>query len=226
MNIFERVGRWLTPYKYAFDKEEYHQVEKSSRRAKLSSNKKQEKDMPVMKQEELSDFLERGEIGVSIVNIKEIMDEKSALERLLHSSSHNGYFIHTEEHHQLAIRFRKGSAWNYYERSNKRRVKLKPLIEYKEKGLSDKTHLIPVGFHGSENDERLLIDFDSTLNRKHLKKFEDYIAKINEKSDVLWFINIVRQQDDTMIWNASVWNEHGDVIKRESFHDKNKVRWR
>lgn len=230
MNIFERIGRWLTPYKYAFEEEEYHEKSKvnknkdSKKIQKVSKNKRPSLDEA--SQKELSDLLSRGEIGVKIVNINKIMTIETALERLQFSGSHNGYFIHTDTHHQLAIRFEKGSTWKYYERSNKRRSKLRPLIEYKSKGNSDKTHLIPVGFHGSENDERLLIDFDSTINRTQLRKFEEYIGDVNAREDILWFIDIQRQLDDSVVWNAIVWNNSGNVIKQASFHDRSKFMWR
>lgn len=228
MNIFERLGRWLTPYKYAFDEIEIkvpeEQSKKVNRKKKIKKNARPTLDETAQK--ELSDLLNRGEIGVNIVNINEVMTNETALERLIFSGSHNGYFIHTDSHHQLAIKFEKGSTWKYYERSNKRRSKLRPLIEYKEKGKSDKTHLIPVGFHGSENDERLLIDFDSTINRTELRKFEEYIGDVNAKEDVLWFIDIKRQCDESVIWDATVWDILGNVIKQASFHDKNQFRWR
>lgn len=228
MNIFERIGRWLTPYKYAFedkDMVEYKVPKKATvaRRERLKT-KRQEIDEEAKK--ELSDFLERGEIGIKVVDINNIMSKEDAYIRLKSSDSHIGYFIHTDNHHQLAVRFEENSAWKYYERSNKRRVKLRPLIEYTKKGSSDRTHLIPIGFHGSENDECLLIDFNSTINRQNLKKFEEYVSGVNEKSEVLWFIDIVRQNDDSVIWNAVVWDEDGRIIIEDQFHDKNKFRWR
>lgn len=225
MNVFEKIGRWLTPYKYTFDEVvEIETKEKNRKKRKVVKNRR-----PILaekEQKELSDLLERGEIGIDVILINQEMTKEAALDRLMKSATHNAYFIHTEKHHQLAVKFEKGSAWRFYERSNNRRAKLKPLVQYREKGKSDKTHLIPIGFHGSENDERLLVDFDSKINRYDLKKFEEYISNANATDEVLWFVDIVRQDDETVVWKACVWDNQGHVIKEQEFHDKNKFIWR
>ena len=41
----------------------------------------------------------------------------------------------------------------------------------------------------------------------------------------MWFVDIVKQSDDTAIWNMVVWDEECNIISQKSFHDKNKFSW-
>ena len=96
-----------------------------------------------------TEFLKTGAISVDLVTINSVMTEERALNRLINSDSSVVYYCHESGHHQIAVKFDKGSAWKYHERNESKRKRLKPIIEHKKSGLGDKTHLIPVGFHGS-----------------------------------------------------------------------------
>lgn len=153
------------------------------------------------------------------------MTEKDALNRLNISQSEIAYYCHEDNHHQIAVKFNKGSAWKYHARNESKRKQLKPIIEHRKKGKGDKTHLIPVGFHGSENDERLLVRFDSKINKGALKKAEEYISNINMKEPILWFVDIEKQDDETAIWYMTVWDDKHNILIQQSFHDYNKFIW-
>ncbi|MDN8777075.1 hypothetical protein Q0M62_15170, partial [Staphylococcus aureus] len=68
MNVFEKIGRWLTPYKYTFDEVvEIETKEKKRKKRKVVKNRR-----PILaenEQNELSDLLERGEIGIDVILI-------------------------------------------------------------------------------------------------------------------------------------------------------------
>ncbi|MFG0934784.1 hypothetical protein ACF91D_29435, partial [Staphylococcus sp. 231237_7MaSpsaltlick] len=86
-------------------------------------------------------------------------------------------------------------------------------------------HMVPIGYHGSEDDARLLVGFSKKINKGELKKFENYIANINNKEEILWFINIEKQNDNTAKWHATVWDKNNNIISEESFHDKSQFVW-
>lgn len=85
--------------------------------------------------------------------------------------------------------------------------------------------MIPIGFHGSENDERLLVGFHGKINKGKLKTLEEYVTNVNSNEPILWFVDIRRQPDQTAIWNATIWDEEHNLIADESFHDKSKFVW-
>ncbi|WP_394524211.1 hypothetical protein ACF0HT_13530 (plasmid) [Staphylococcus xylosus] len=219
------IDKWIRPYAYIHE----GKIEKATVKSKPKKvNNKGKKKRPVLTPEEekaKKEFLKTGAIGVDLVTINGVMTENKALERLSNSASSVAYYCHESGHHQIAVKFDKGSAWKYHERNEGKRKKLKPIIEHQKRGLGDKTHLIPIGFHGSENDERLLVRFDSKINRGKLKKSEEYVSKINIDEPILWFVDIVKQDDKTAIWYMTVWRENGDIILQKSFHDKNKFIW-
>lgn len=90
----------------------------------------------------------------------------------------------------------------------------------------DRTHVIPIGYHGSENDNRLLVGFNSKLNRKDLRDFEIKVSKLNDEMTILWFVSIDRQPDDSAIWYATIWDEKGNILMEDQFHDKDKFVWK
>lgn len=219
------IDKWLRPYAYIHEtKTEKKPVEKDTGKVAIKGKNKK----PILTPEEEKakrEFLKTGAIGVELVTINEVMTEEKALKRLNNSASSIAYYCHELDHHQIAVKFDKGSAWKYHERNDSKRKKLKPIIEHKKRGFGDKTHLIPVGFHGSENDERLLVRFDSKINKGELRKAEEYVSKINADETILWFVDIIKQEDETAIWYMTVWRNNGSIVIKKSFHDKNKFRW-
>lgn len=254
MNIFERIGRWLTPYKYAFDEEKPEPINYKERKAlkekeKLKPKEKGERKVLVFKpkgvpvptapkpeikqptvvtkkpkQEDL-DHISTGALGVEIVELQESMDTDDALFRMKFSDSHIAYYFHDTSHHQIAIRFEQGSRWRFYERDDVKRKQLKPLLYPKSNKPFDRTHVIPIGYHGSENDNRLLVGFNSEINRIDLNNFETLVGIMNDSQDILWFVDIERQDDGSAIWKAYVWDEHGEILTQDTFHDTDEFVW-
>lgn len=219
------IDKWIRPHAYVHEgKIEKAPVKSKSSKVEVKGKKKRPK-LTLEEEKAKKEFLKTGAIGVDLVTINEVLTEEKALDRLNSSASSIAYYCHELGHHQIAVKFDEGSAWKYHERNEGKRKRLKPIIEHKKQGFGDKTHLIPVGFHGSENDERLLIRFDSKINKGKLKKAEEYVSKINIDEPILWFVDIVKQADETAIWNMTVWREDKNIILQKSFHDKNKFRW-
>lgn len=225
MSIFEKIERWLHPYRYAFEEEEVKEFTTKKKRAKQNFKGKIKPKMSEQDEKAKKEFLSRGEIGIEIVTVSKQLNKTDALKTLDRSDYSIGYFHHDSDSHQLAVKFNTNSGWLYHERNEGKRKKLQPLVYMKNKKLEDKTHMIPIGFHGSENDERLLVGFHGKINKGSLKTLEEYVTNVNSKEPILWFVDIRRQADQTAIWNATVWDEEHNLIADESFHDKSQFVW-
>lgn len=204
--FIEKILRWLTPYKYLDDPIE--SAPEGKKRNKLSAK----------------EHLERGLLGVEVITINGEMGSEEAKERLLTAEADRAYYVHTGKRHQLAVKFLPRSSKRYQYRSNKHRRELKPVI-YPNVKVFDRTHIVPIGYHGSESDNRLLVGFDSTINRKHLNNFEAQVAKINNRKTILWFVDIEKKPDESAVWKAYVWDESGNLLKSGKWHDKSKFLW-
>lgn len=165
-------------------------------------------------------------LGLEMVDLSSDLDNKKALAMLQASEPRVTFYWHDDTQHQIAVKFDKnGIKEEYKPRSNKERRQLEPLIKPYRIENTDRTHVIPIGYHGSENDQRLLIRFDSHINQVKLKNFEEQASKINKKQPILWFVDIQKQDNDSVKWYASVWDEQGKVILQKMFHDKRKFKW-
>ncbi|MEB6038017.1 hypothetical protein [Staphylococcus pseudoxylosus] len=208
INVLEYIDNWFRPEKY-----------KNRKKVKLVKKSKSDK-------KEGKEILKRGKIGIELIDMPNALDTKEVAKQLMQSNSHIGYFFHDSYCHQLAVKFEANSSKRFQVRNGSKRKQLEPLLEPEKKEVQDATHLIPVGYHGSENDRRLLVGFDRKINRKYLKNFEDEIKEINKTKEILWFVNIIKQKDNTVKWYAYIWDNKGNVIKQKMFHDKNKFKWK
>ncbi|NMK53969.1 hypothetical protein [Staphylococcus capitis] len=167
------------------------------------------------------------QLGLHMVDIESPLSNKLAFDLMKEAESQSAFYWHDETSHQVAVKFEKGSLKKEYGiRDDVERKKLKPLIHPLQKENVDRTHVIPIGYHGSESDKRLLVGFSSKLNRKDMKNFEDKVAEKNKSKTVLWFVDIRKQADTSVKWFATVWSENGDTLFEKVFHDKRKFEWK
>lgn len=90
-------------------------------------------------------------------------------------------------------------------RSNEDRQKLEPMIRVTDRQF-DRTHLIPFGYHGSENDNRLLVGWDGNQNKNELNRFEKKVReKINSKMPIYWLTQINKIKGGLQ-WHYRVWD--------------------
>ena len=219
INILRAIHKWLEPYKYDNEVEEpikHRSTEK--KHVKVRKLTKADK-----KPTEL-DAVKRGELGVQIITLNNALDSDIAFQRLDKSKSHIAYYYHSQDKHQIAVRFEAGSGFRFYKRNDLKRKSFKPLI-YPMYQTYDKTHLIPVGFHGSENDSRLLVGWSSKLNRGSIKRHEDKVIHINKDHTVYWYVDIERKGKKGAFWTSTVWFEDGTVADKRKFYDKSQFHW-
>lgn len=165
-------------------------------------------------------------LGIEMIDMSAEMDNDQALDMLSQSDAGVGFYWHDLNSHQVAIKFEKNSIKNEHKlRDNVARRQLKPLLYPKQEDHFDRTHVIPIGYHGSENDKRLLVGFNSKINQVYLKNFEDKVSVMNKDHAILWFVDIKRQKDKSAKWNTIVWNEKGEKLIERTFHDKHEFVW-
>lgn len=218
MNIFRAINKWIAPYKYD---NEVVQVkkERTNKKKKIKVSKITKADK---KPTEL-DAVNRGELGIKIINLKSPINDESAFQKLDNSASHIAYYYHSKDKHQIAVRFEPRSGFRYYKRNDIKRKNMKVLIEAKNKP-TDKTHLIPIGFHGSDSDPRLLIGWSRTLNRGSIKNHEERVTIANKDHTIYWFVNVEKHKGGAY-WTSTVWFEDGDLFERKKFNDKDEFYW-
>ena len=69
----------------------------------------------------------------------------------------------------------------------------------------DRTHLIPFGYHGIENNSALVIGWSSSQNRNELRNFEIEMNKENKTRDLVWFTYVTRKPEFG-IWTYRVYD--------------------
>ncbi|EGQ3127494.1 hypothetical protein H2494_002354 [Staphylococcus pseudintermedius] len=219
MGIIKAIHKWLEPYKY--DNEEEQPVKQRTDR------KKQVKVSKITKQDKKPtelDAVNMGELGVKIITLNSEMNPDTAFEKMDKSASHIAYYHHSSTKHQIAARFEPKSGFRYYKRNDIKRKNFKPMI-YNKYSASDKTHLIPVGFHGSENDPRLLIGWSRKLNRGGIKRHEEKVININKEYSIYWFVDVEKMTNGGAKWTSTVWFEDGSIVDKKEFYDNDKYHW-
>lgn len=168
----------------------------------------------------------RPKLGLEMVDMNSPLSTKEAYKLIKDTKARITYYYHDSDYHQIAVKFEPRSIKDEYKtRDDAERKKLKPLLFPKQNVPFDRTHVIPVGYHGSESDKRLLVGFNSEINQNELKDFEIRVANINKSKTILWFVSIEKQLDGSALWNATVWSESGTVLKQAKFHDKKEFVW-
>lgn len=134
------------------------------------------------------------------------------------------WYYHDGKKHQIFAYLPAGSAFmNDKKRSSKDRKKLKPLIYPLDCGRFDRTHILPIGYHSSENDPRLVIGWDSDQNRNELNKFEQ--RNKARKEDIYWLTSI-EKTDFGARWTYKIYSvKTSNLIDSLSLTMKGKFKW-
>lgn len=137
--------------------------------------------------------------------------------------------FHNKEHHTLLAHLEPGSGFRSKERSNKDRKKTKLCIRPTnfKAGEIHRTHMLPIGYHGSENDERLVVGWSGNSNTGIFNEFEQKMKQINNHQPVYWLTDIrLLPNNQGAQWTYIVLNENlkplgtlQDTIKSEFIWD-------
>lgn len=98
--------------------------------------------------------------------------------------------FHNGQYHQLYACLAPQSGFAFKERSNEARRQTKLHIGPKDnkRGRVHRTHMLPIGYHGSENDERLVIGWLGNDNVGPFNEFEQRMKKL--PVEILWLTSI------------------------------------
>lgn len=100
------------------------------------------------------------------------------------------WYYHDSTYHQIIAHVGSGGRSKFKERSSEERALLKPLLYPKENKAFDRTHMIPFGYVGTENDPRIVIGWSSIHNQNELNDFE--IRQSNRQEDIYWYTGIIK----------------------------------
>lgn len=119
-------------------------------------------------------------------------DPCANLRALTHVPKRREVYYYRDPHvHSTLAHLPQKSAFLFSGRSDAKRKTLRPKII--PQGVRfDRTHIIPFGYHGSENDPRLVVGWDSAQNQGIMKRYEEHINALNRKRPVLWACTITR----------------------------------
>lgn len=144
---------------------------------------------------------------IEAVDVTKRMSEPSEMTNLPDLNSMWCY--HDESVHQIFGHFAPKSGYTHKVRDGVARKKLKPLIYPIDVGVFDRTHLIPIGFHGSESDNRLLVGWDSATNQGPFNSFEK--RQKSRDIPIYWWTQIERTPTGAL-WSYKIYNAQTDEL--------------
>lgn len=124
-----------------------------------------------------------------------IVDYPKPLDKVAQFKSKPGlnriWCYHDATRHQVAAHLGPGMGYKFRERDDAARKTLKPSVfPIDHAGPFDRTHLIPIGYHGSESDHRLLIGWSPEANRGPFNDFEQ--VQKARKYPILWVVSVIK----------------------------------
>lgn len=213
-SIIHGIDKWLNPYKYYYDEEELGDL--------LSRPSLKDELKDITPQE----MVEQGILGVRIEEVNHVLTTDEIVDQVVGLDYDHLLYVHTDGRHQLAGIFEKESYGRYQHRDDKVRKTLKPLLFPKSDGPFDRTHVIPIGYHGSENDSRLVIGWNKEHNRKDIRDFESQVRDLNDGRSIIWFADIQLNEDQTATWNAYIYDRNGKELLTDSWTDYDQFVWK
>lgn len=120
---------------------------------------------------------------------------------------------HNSHLHQIWCHLAPGTGFRYTseQRSNEERrltnLCIRPVL--KVKGAVHRTHMLPFGYHGLENDERLVIGWSGEANIGPFNEFEQKIKKLKEP--IYWMCSVERMKYGAR-WRYIIFNEQMKMI--------------
>jgi hypothetical protein len=196
MSLYTRIRKWFQPY--------WSPIEKPKKIKKKKETKPKKADKPKQSSEakQLQDKQSKNQL------IMPVIEAPRSLENVINSRNkprvNRIWYYHDQNVHQIFAHLAPLSGYTVTTRDDEARKKLKPLIYpiHINKPF-DRTHVLPIGFHGSENDPRLVIGWDSDQNRHELAEFEQKNKK--HPFSIYWFTEI-RKTDYGAVWKYVIYS--------------------
>lgn len=133
------------------------------------------------------------------------------------------WYYHDENRHQIFCHLDTGSGFVHKGRDDSARKKLKPLLYPRQDAPFDRTHVLPIGYHGSENDNRLVVGWDSSQNRNELNYFEQKAKKIKEP---IYWLTDIRKTPTGATWTYRIYSVNtGHVLQEITLEMNTRFQW-
>ena len=113
------------------------------------------------------------------------------------------WYYHSKVWHMVLAKLepKQGYRFESKHRSNTKRKGLKPYIYPIQKQPYDRTHLIPFGYHGNEDDSRLLVGWNSKQNQQDLNHFE---LKQKKRPYAIYWLCAIKRLENGAQWNYRI----------------------
>lgn len=189
-----RVRHWLQPY-YPLEKETAHEPTAAAKNKKYVPH---------------------------VIDVHQPLSNVKGLRTL--PSPGDIWCYHDANQHTVLANLPAGTSKTYRNRNNEARKQLQPLIKPIEHGMYDRTHLIPFGYHGSENDPRLLVGWDRGANQKQFNRFE---MKQKRRQQNIYWLTVITRQPWGLRWEYKIFDANTRKKIDQMRHDfKTKYMWR
>lgn len=214
--IYAKIRLWIQPYwrpKYDIFADENKVKDKPEK--KLKKKKK-------IKEKHWTEYLEGTQKYDTYCKVVTYPEEIKPFEMGVQPAYDNIWCFHSHELHQVYGHFKPGAGFRFKKRSDKKRKQLKPLIFPIQNKPFDRTHLIPIGYHNSENDRRLLVGWDSKHNRGPFNTFEQ--NQKQRKIPIYWFTQI-KKSPAGAVWTYRIYTEDGKILDQLEIEMIGKFIW-
>lgn len=136
-----------------------------------------------------------------------VLDYRNPLDNAINFKNKPGpnrvWCYHDSKRHHLFAHLLPQSGEQFRERDNQKRRKLEPMLYPTDVGVYDRTHVLPIGYHGSERDRRLLVGWDSVANRGIFETFE---RKHKQSSKPVYWLTAIERTPDGATWLYRVYD--------------------
>ncbi len=207
--IYAKIRLWIQPYwkpKYVIVDQK---KDKSKHKQKDEVNKDKISKKP--KEKHWTEYLSASQNYDTYCKVVTYPEPIKPFKMKSQPNYDNIWCYHDREMHQVYGHFKKGAGYRYKKRNDKKRKQLKPLIFPMQNKAFDRTHLIPIGYHNSENDKRLLVGWDSKQNRGPFNDFEQKQKK--RRVPIYWYTEITKTKVGA-IWKYEIYSENGEILDR------------
>ena len=121
---------------------------------------------------------------------------------------------HDETCQQMIAHVPKNGRHADFVRDKEKRATLEPTFKTtkntrKDEAVYDRTHMIPFGYIGTENDYRLVVPFSAKLNRGEIAAFENKISNMNQSC---YWCTFIEKKDWGARWISKVFDEDGNLL--------------
>lgn len=211
--IYARIRLWIQPYwvpKYELeDKPRKKKKKKKGKQPQAPQKKKKKVKKKKKKEQHWTAYLEGTEKYDTFCKVVTYPEEIIPFQTEIQPGYDTIWCYHDDKMHQVLGHFKANAGYRYKDRNDKKRKQLKPLIFPRQNKPFDRTHLIPIGYHNSENDQRLLIGWDSKQNRGPFNTFEQ--RQKQRMIPIYWFTQVERTPVGAR-WTFRIFSEQGAIL--------------